>query len=89
MLKIGLPNNFFGKLLFFSFPETLRKSVNFYETYLLANLLDKKELDVALIQSLDYGKRENLYISKKAALSFDAELSLSYFYFQENLYTAK
>jgi len=89
MLKIGLPNNFFGKLFFFSFPETLRKSVNFYETYLLANLLDKKELDVALIQSLDYGKRENLYISKKAALSFDAEVSLSYFYFQENLYTAK
>lgn len=88
-MKIGLPNNIFGKLIYSALPLELSQSVSFYETYLLANLLDKKELDAALIQSLDYGKREHLYITKKIALSFDAELSLSYFYFKENLHTAK
>lgn len=80
-MKIAFPNNIYAKALAASLPENISSQIYYRESALLGAELDSGNADIALLPSCDLLKREALFVSQKAALSFDGDLANSYFYF--------
>lgn len=83
-MKIAFPNNIFAKTLAASLPETVTSRIYYKESSLIASELETGKADIALLPACDLLKRETLFISQKAALSFDGDLASSYFYFNSS-----
>ncbi len=83
-MKIIFPDNIFAKFFANSLKEIQNIKIDFKESALCSNELINKNYDLALIPSCDLIKHNKFFVSKKIAISFDQDLSNSYFYFIPN-----
>ena len=80
-MKFGIPQNIFAAIFAFSLPDKYQAAISGMSSAVIAKELSDGKLDLALIPSCDLFTHKELFISKKAAISFDGELSNSYLYF--------
>jgi len=81
-VNLFLPNNIFSNLLVKSLPEDKNLKKNYFPAAVLTFELSKDKSAVALVPSFDLLKNKDLYVSSKFGLSFEGNLSNSYFYFK-------
>jgi len=83
-MNIFLPNNIFSKFIVKNLFSKKQNKINFFPSSVLTYELSKDKSAVALIPSFDLLKNEDLFVSSKFGLSFEGNLSNSYFYFKGN-----
>ncbi len=81
-MNLFLPNNIFSNLIAKSLPEDKNLKKNYFPAAVLISELSKDKSAVALSPSFDLLKNKDLYVSSKFGLSFEGNLSNSYFYFK-------
>jgi len=81
-MKFGIPQNVFAALFAFSLNDNYKMAVSGASSAILAKQTMAGEYDLALIPTCDLLTHKELFVSKKAAISFDGELSNSYLYFR-------
>ncbi|MEI7812348.1 MAG: hypothetical protein WCJ01_07975 [Ignavibacteria bacterium] len=88
-MKILFPKNIYTRLLCEASPEPLRQNIKFKDASLISAEVKNGNADVALIPSYDLMKYPDFFVSGTIAVSFDGELSNSYFYFlpKQNTFT--
>ncbi|NWF87974.1 MAG: hypothetical protein HXY50_00775 [Ignavibacteriaceae bacterium] len=83
-MKLFLPNNIFSKILSSALKSDDELIINTNPSGLLSKNLISNLDSVALIPVLDLLNHKDLFISKKAGISFDESLSNSYIYFNQH-----
>ncbi len=81
--KILLPQNVFSKILLSELNINENYTIEFQPSSLIANKLSQDDNSIGLIPTLDLVTFNDLYISSKIGLSFNALLSNSYIHFKE------
>lgn len=83
-MKLITAKNIFTSLLRASLPDELKLNIDLKESSLISSELEKDEDTIGIIPSCDLIKHQELFVSRKIALSFDGVLSNAYFYFTSN-----
>jgi hypothetical protein len=81
--KILLPHNVFSKILLSELKINDNYTVEFHPASLIAKELFQEKNSIGLIPTLDLLTFNDLYVSSKIGLSFNALLSNSYIHFKE------
>ena len=80
-MKVVIPQNIYAAIFAMNLPDEIKGDIKVTASSLIANEVEKENSDIGLMPSFDLLNHKELYISKKAALSFDGLLSNTYFYF--------
>ncbi|MEN8192405.1 MAG: hypothetical protein ABFS12_06280 [Bacteroidota bacterium] len=80
-MNIVIPQNIYSALFALVLPDELKKNVVIRESSLTTKEINEGKFDVGLIPSCDLLSHQELYVSKKYAISFDGPLSNTYLYF--------
>lgn len=83
-MKFITPKNIFTSLLLTSLSNEMNLDVQFKEASLISTELESNNDLLGIIPSCDLIKHQDLFVSRKIALSFDGILSNAYFYFTPN-----
>lgn len=88
-MKLLLPNNIYAEIFSFLVPGIGRDDVILANSAAISKELDENMADLALIPSLDLLNYPDFFVSGKTAISFDGQLSNSFFYFLKQLRKVK
>lgn len=80
-MRLEIPKNVYTAILGLVFPDPNRNEIQANDSSLIVQNLESEKTDIGVIPSLDLIKHKDLYVSRKAAVSFDGILSNAYFYF--------
>lgn len=80
-MQIYSPNNIFTSLLLENLNSAGEFNINFLPSSLVANRMKEETDSVFLIPVLDLIKHEDIFVSSKIGISFQGNLSNTYFYF--------
>lgn len=80
-MKIIIPQNIYSAIFAMNLPDEIKNNIKVTASSLIANEIEKGNSDIGLIPSFDLLNHKDLFVSGKAALSFDGMLSNTYFYF--------
>jgi len=78
---LALPQNIFSAIFYSKLPDA---DIIFRPSSLILKDIINNEVQVGLIPTLDLIGKEDVVISNKIGIAFDANLSNSYFYFKQN-----
>ena len=80
-MKIVAPKNIYSSIFLSALATSAELEINFKESALIAKELESNTSSIGIIPTLDLLKNQHLFVSSKAAISFDGILSNSYLYF--------
>lgn len=80
-MNVIIPQNIYSAIFAMNLPDEIKSSIKVTASSLIANEIEKGNSDIGLMPSFDLLNHKDLFVSKKAALSFDGILSNAYFYF--------
>ncbi len=80
-MNFYLPNNFYSKLIKKSLPSGENLETHFLPSAAILSELSKNKDAIALVPLFNLLKNNNLFVSSKFGISFEGNLSNSYFYF--------
>lgn len=80
----GIPQNIFAAIFAFSLNDTYKNSIKGAPSATLAAKAEADVYDLVLMPSFDLLSHKELFVSSKAGISFDGEISNSYLYFRES-----
>ncbi len=83
-MKILIPPTIFAGIATFNLGDEILANLHAVPSGMISQELENSDYDAALVPSLDLLKRSHLFVSSKAAISFDGPLSNSYLYFRKN-----
>lgn len=88
-MKLLLPNNIYTEIFSLLMPGLGRDDIILANSAAISKELDENKADLALIPSLDLLNYPDFFVSGKTAISFDGQLSNSFFYFLKQLRMVK
>lgn len=80
-MNIVIPQNIYSAIFAMQIPDEFKSNVKVTASSLIANEIEKENSDIGLMPTFDLLNHNELFISKKVALSFDGTLSNTYLYF--------
>ncbi len=80
-MNILIPQNIFSAIFALSLPENVQSNIVVKESSLIGRELELSDNSIGLMPSCDLIDHRDLFVSSKAGISFDGELSNTYFYF--------
>lgn len=80
-MKIIAPKNIYSSILLSALSTNTELEIIFKESALIAKELESNTSAIGIVPTLDLLKNQHLFVSSKAAISFDGILSNSYLYF--------
>ncbi len=83
-MKIVIPQNLFAAMFALVLPDEMKSGLEVIASSLITKEIEKDENAIGLIPTCDLLTHQELFVSKKFALSFDDILSNSFLYFNQD-----